>query len=86
MNYKLKSKEQFIYGMSCLSKLVAHESDLDFVQVHIKIAIPAPPYCKVYVTDFKEASKRKETELISPNNEDIPTNCDDDDDMIIVIN
>lgn len=63
MNYKLKSKDDFQYAVKTLINTVPLECDLDLLKIHINTAIPAPPYCKIYVTEFKEASKRKVSEL-----------------------
>lgn len=81
MTYTLKSKDDFQYGVKLLTSLVPVECDADFVRIHINTAIPAPPYCKVYVTDFKEASKRKECELLSESRRELI----DDVDMVIII-
>lgn len=60
MNYTLKSKADFQYAVQCLTALVPLETDRELLQVHIGTAIPAPPYCKVYVKAFKDASTRRE--------------------------
>lgn len=60
INYTLKSKDDFQYALTTLQALVSLESDPDCLRTHIKVAIPAPPYCKSYVTEFKEMTKRRE--------------------------
>lgn len=82
MTYTLKSKDDFQFGVKQLTALVPVECDADFVRIHINTAIPAPPYCKVYVTAFKEASKRKEGELLADPVGELEA---DDDDLFIII-
>lgn len=59
INYTLKSKDDFQYALKSLTALVPHEQDPEFLQVHMNTPIPAPPYCKVYVNNFREASKKR---------------------------
>lgn len=64
INYTLKSKDDFQYALTTLQALVSLESDPDFLRTHIEVSIPAPPYCKSYVTEFKERSKRREANCL----------------------
>lgn len=86
INYTLKSKEDFQYAMRTLTALVPLESDPELLKVHINVAIPAPPYCKIFVTEFKERSKRRELDCCPVKRElALPDEMVIDDDDVIVI-
>lgn len=63
MNYTLKSKDDFQYALKSMSSLVHLEHDLQFINVSNTTAIPAPPYCKAFVTEFKDLSKSRAQNL-----------------------
>lgn len=83
INYTLKSKDDFQYALKTLTATVPLESDPDILRVHIGTPVPAPPYCKCFVTTFKELSKRREIECLSvdPKSESLLV---DDDDVIVI--
>lgn len=58
MNYILKSKDDFRYALETLTSLVPLESDVDFLKVYSSTNIRAPPYCKSFVTEFRDHSNR----------------------------
>lgn len=63
MNYVLKSKEEFQYAIKVLHDLIPNECDPEFLQIQANTSIPAPPYCKAIVNNYKQACKFREQQL-----------------------
>ncbi|XP_059612726.1 uncharacterized protein LOC132259191 [Phlebotomus argentipes] len=73
MTYKLQP-EDFKIILSFLADLARLEEDMDFLDVHINSAVPAPPRCNELVLDFKQLTRIRHCELL-PLNECTQEDC-----------
>ncbi|XP_055536412.1 uncharacterized protein LOC129725044 isoform X2 [Wyeomyia smithii] len=53
MSYRL-TKENFILVMEMMTKLIPLEESLEYLQIHVKMAISSPPKCMEIVVTYKQ--------------------------------